>query len=84
MVLMILCMRTTVDLKDALLEQAKKRAVEEGRTLTSLIEEGLRLVLTEPLAPERARIKVPVCAANGGLRAGVDLNSNTSLEEAME
>jgi predicted DNA binding CopG/RHH family protein len=38
-------MRTTVRLRDDLLERAKKRAAEEGRTLTSLIEEGLTLAL---------------------------------------
>ena len=41
-------MRTTVRLSDDLLRSAKKRAAEEGRTLTSLIEEGLKVVLAEP------------------------------------
>ena len=50
-------MRTTINLPDALAEQAKARAAEEGRTFTSLVEEGLRTVLdaadrpAEPLAP---------------------------------
>ena len=35
-------MRTTVRLRDDFLERAKKRAAQEGRTLTSLIEKGLR------------------------------------------
>jgi len=35
-------MRTTLDLSDALLRGAKRRAAEEGRTLTSVIEEALR------------------------------------------
>jgi hypothetical protein len=38
-------MKTTVNLPDALLEAAKQRAADEQRTLTSLIEEGLRQVL---------------------------------------
>lgn len=38
-------MRTTLDLNDDLMREAKARAAHEGRTLTSLIEDGLRLVL---------------------------------------
>ena len=40
-------MRTTLNLPDGLVEQAKARAAASGRTLTSLIEEGLRLVLAQ-------------------------------------
>lgn len=42
---MLICMRTTINLPDALAAQAKMRAVAEGRTFTSLVEEGLRSVL---------------------------------------
>ena len=45
---MLICMRTTINLPDALAEQAKARATEQGRTLTSLVEEGLRTVLAGP------------------------------------
>src|SRR5438034_1288223 len=40
-------MRTTVRLSADLLRRAKKKAVEEGRTLTSLLEEGLKTALLE-------------------------------------
>lgn len=40
-------MRTSMNLPDALLEQARARAVETGRTVTSLVEEALRNLLTE-------------------------------------
>lgn len=40
-------MRTSMNLPDALLEQARTRAVETGRTVTSLVEEALRNLLTE-------------------------------------
>lgn len=43
---MLVCMRTTINLPDALATEAKTRAAAEGRTFTSLIEEGLRCVLT--------------------------------------
>ncbi len=37
--------RTTVRLPSALLDRARKKAAEEGRTVTSLLEEGLKLAL---------------------------------------
>lgn len=42
---MLVCMRTTLNLPDALAEAVKARAAREGRTFTSLVEEGLRAVL---------------------------------------
>ncbi len=51
---MIVCMRTTINLPDALAEAAKRRAAEEGRTFTSVIEEGVRTMLEtrrEPCRP---------------------------------
>jgi len=42
-------MRTTVRLDDALLDRARQEAARRGVTLTSLIEQGLQLVLRRPL-----------------------------------
>ncbi|WP_250287101.1 MULTISPECIES: hypothetical protein [unclassified Frankia] len=44
-------MRTTINLPDALAEAAKERARAEGRTFTSLVEEGLRSVLARGEQP---------------------------------
>jgi hypothetical protein len=76
-------MRTTVRLPEDLLARAKRKAAAEGRTLTSLIEEGLRTVLTKPGRPKkRARVVLPVSKATGGLRPGVDpVKINTQSEE---
>jgi hypothetical protein len=76
-------MRTTVRLRDELLKRAKKRATEEGRTLTALIEEGLALVLAEPSATRR-RVRLPVSKAKGGVLPGVDLDRSSDLEAVME
>ena len=76
-------MRTTVRLGDELLERAKKRAAEEGRTLTSLLEEGLKVVLAEPVAVKRERVHLPVSTATGGVLPGVELNRAAALEEVM-
>ena len=39
--------RTTVRLPEDLVRRAKKKALAEGRSLTALIEDGLRKVLDE-------------------------------------
>ncbi len=80
---MIVCMRTTVRIKDDLLQRARKRATEEGRTLTSLIEDGLVLVLTKSKVARRKRVVLPVSQASGGVLPGVDLNRSGDLEEVM-
>jgi hypothetical protein len=76
-------MRTTIRIKDDILNQAKKRAAEEGRTLTSLIEEALALAVTKPKRTRRGRVDLPVSKASGGVLPGIDLNRSCDLEEAM-
>jgi hypothetical protein len=76
-------MRTTIRINDDLLKRAKKRAAEEGRTLTSLVEDGLMLVLSRTKASRRKRVPLPVSKATGGVRPGVDLNRSSDLEEVM-
>lgn len=44
---MVSHMKTTVEISDALLDEARRTARKEGTTLRALIEEGLRSVLAE-------------------------------------
>ena len=76
-------MRTTVRINDDILKRAKKRAAKEGRTLTSLIEEGLAVILSESKTVRPRRVKLPVSSATGGVLPGVDLNRSCELEEVM-
>ena len=61
-------MRTTLNIPDQIKKDAKMRAVEEGKTLTDLLVEGLRLRLGKTI-PVRA---LPVSSASGGLLPEVD------------
>ena len=71
--------RTTIRLPEELLERAKRKAAAEGRTLTSLIEEGLRLVVAE--TGEGAKRVLPCSKATGGLMPGVDISDGSALQE---
>jgi hypothetical protein len=76
------CMRTTIRLNENLLERAKARAAAEGRTLTSLIEEGLTVILATPKGV-RPQVELTVSKSGGGVLPGVDLNRSCDLEEIM-
>ena len=41
-------MKTTIDIQDELLERAKRRASQTGRSLRAVVEDGLRTVLASP------------------------------------
>jgi hypothetical protein len=74
--------RTTVRLPEELLARAKRKAAAEGRTLTSLIEDGLRLVVSQrQTTKNKRRIVLPVSKATGGPMPGVDYRSFSALEE---
>jgi len=76
-------MRTTIRINDDLLQRAKKRAAEERRTLTSLIEDALAVVVAKPKASRRGRVELPVSKATGGVLPGIDINRSSDLEEGM-
>jgi len=74
--------RTTVRLPNDLVKRAKRKAAAEGRTLTSLIEDGLRIVVAEKAKTVKIKRKSPrVSKAGGGLVPGIDLTSTSAFEE---
>lgn len=50
-------MKTTVELPDALLAEAKRAAAEDGTTLRELVERGLRRVLHQRAQGGRFRLR---------------------------
>ena len=79
---MLICMRTTINLPDALVEATKARAAAEGRTMTSLIEEGLRAVLNRR-EPVRAVEPLPAYGDSGeGFL--VDLTDHDAVWTALD
>ena len=50
-------MKTTIDISDSLLREAKKLAAREGVTLKTLIERGLHRVVTETKQTPRFKLR---------------------------
>jgi hypothetical protein len=74
--------RTTVRLPRELLARAKRKAVAERRSLTSLIEEGLRLVTADrPKPARRERRTLPLSSAVGPPFPGIDISDSAALQE---
>ena len=78
---MLICMRTTLNLPDGLMQVAKARAAQDGRTVTSLIEEGLRLVLAR--SQEQQPVTLPAYGSGDGAVL-VDLDDRAALAESLE
>jgi hypothetical protein len=77
-------MRTTLWINEQLLADAKRHALETGRTLTAVLEEALRQMLyrAPPQPDEDAATSLPTWG-HGGTRPGVDLDDSSSLEDVM-
>ncbi|WP_206641200.1 type II toxin-antitoxin system VapB family antitoxin [Nonomuraea polychroma] len=56
-------MKTTVDISDSLLNEARQVARAEGTTLRAMIEEGLRVVLSR--RAQNARFILPDASVGG-------------------
>jgi hypothetical protein len=78
-------MKTTLDLDDELLVRAKAVAARERKSLTALIEEGLRLRLRRRRPGRRGPAPtLAIHQGKGGLIAGVDSLSNRSMLDAAD
>jgi hypothetical protein len=74
--------RITVRLPKELLNRARRKAAAEGRTLTSLIEEGLRSIVAERRkGKDEKRVLPRVSKATGGPMPGIDLSDLSALQD---
>ena len=81
-------MKTTLNIRDDLLAEAKALAAREHSTLTRMVEEGLALRLrTQSAAASRVVKRLPALPTSkrrGGLLPGVDGLSNRSMFDAAD
>jgi antitoxin component of RelBE/YafQ-DinJ toxin-antitoxin module len=73
-------MKTTIDIADTLLDQARHLAARRGTTVRSLVEMGLRQVIAE--SRKEAPFKLRDASFKGkGLQPGIDENSWSRLRD---
>lgn len=76
-------MKTTVDIADALLEEARTAADREGTTLKALLEAGLRAVLADRRKP-RPPFRLRDASFRGeGLQPGVTEGTWEPVRDAI-
>ena len=77
-------MRTTIRLDDQLLKSAKRLARDTGTSVTAVIEDALRQILSRR-AIKQPRNPVKLTTVSGlGVRPGVDLDDSSALLDLME
>jgi hypothetical protein len=76
-------MRTTINLDDALLAEAKQVAARTGRSLTAVVEDALRESLHRRRLTTREAVDLPTFG-EGGVQPGVDLDDSAALLDLME
>ena len=79
---MLICMRTTLDLNDELIEKAKQQAARERTTLKAIVERALRGHLARR-RPTRA-YRLQWRPERGRLQPGVRLDDRDALFDLME
>ena len=78
-------MKTTLDINDTLLANAKALAARQQTSLTRLIEEGLQLRLRSSQAASKpGKRKIPVFKGRGGMVSGLDPSSNKAMLDAAD
>jgi len=58
-------MKTTVEISNSLLEEARKLAAREGTTVRALVEEGLRRIVSERKRPASFHLRKVTFKGNG-------------------
>jgi hypothetical protein len=77
-------MRTTINLHDGVLAEAKALARRSGKTLTAVIEDALRERLARRAAPaSQEPVRLPTVGGKG-LLPGVDLDDSADLRDLMD
>lgn len=73
-------MQTTIELPEELLERARGQAMAEGRTLASLVEDGLRRLLTDRPPSGGICVVPPISTAGGGMQGAVSIERFSDVQ----
>ena len=76
-------MKTTIEISDALLEEAKRLARERGTTLRAVLEAALRREVAAPAEP-RKKFKLRDGSFRGeGVQPGIDLSDWSQIRRII-
>lgn len=81
---MLICMRTTLNIRDDLYRDVKVRAAERGDTVTSLVEEALEKLLAEHQVAPRAPFVLRPVGRTGAPLADIDMHNNAAVRDFMD
>lgn len=76
-------MRTTVNIEEDLLVQAKQVAARSHRSLGEVLNDALRLLLAERAPEGRRSVRLPTFGGSG-LQPGVDLEDKDALAALLD
>lgn len=76
--------RTTVRLPPALMAQVKRKARAESRSVTELVTEGLKLVLSSDGGKKQDFVMPPMSTASGGVVPGIDLTRTSAILDLLD
>lgn len=77
-------MRTTIDIPETLLREAKERAARRGSTLGQVVEDALRASFSSvDASASEGPVQLPTYG-EGGVLPGVDLDDSAALLDLME
>ena len=79
---MLLCMRTTLEVSDAIYRKLKRKAADEGATVRQVVENALRLYLGKPKA--RKGYQLHWRPERGRILPGVRLDDRNALFDIMD
>ena len=77
-------MRTTVDLPEDLIQEAKLRAARRRVSVSAVIEDALRASFARDVAAATNIAKLTTDPGGRGLRPGVNLDDNASVRDLMD
>jgi hypothetical protein len=78
-------MKTTVELPEDLLLEAKRKALETGTTLRDILERALRRELKQAGSrPPRRPRRIRWVTSTGGLPPGLDVSDRSKMLEWMQ
>ncbi len=75
--------RTTISLDDSLLATARQLAAGENRTLGQFVAEALRHHIASRATTSPRAVTLPT-SGQGGLKPGVNLNSNAAISDLLD